>query len=447
MSDRRRALPAVNALVAEAEAAGLLGRASRSDVLAAVRAVLAAARAAGGSAPHEGWVPAIEHRLAELDRLSLRRVVNATGVILHTNLGRAPLARAAREAAQRAFGYSALELDFETGERGSRQDHCRELLRGVTGAEDALVTNNAASALLLVLSALAHGGETIVSRGELIEIGGSFRIPEILSQSGSVLVEVGTTNRTRARDYAMALSPRTRLLLKVHQSNFRQTGFVSEASLEELVALGSRRGLPVVHDVGSGLLLSLDEFGLSGEPLVRDSVAGGATVVFSGDKLAGGPQAGIVAGPASVISSAARHPLARAVRADKMTLAALEATLALYRDPALALREVPVLAMLTAAPQTLRRRARRLARRIPGAEVRGGASAVGGGAFPDATLPTWLVALTTPRCDAVLAALRRHEPPVIARVAEGCVVFDVRTLADEEFAMVEAGVRHAMERP
>lgn len=444
MSDPRRGLPAVHALVAEAEAAGLAAAHGGGELAAAAREVLAAARAQGGAPPGDGWLRALERELVARGRPALRRVVNATGVVLHTNLGRAPLAAAARAAVTEALGYSALEMELASGARGSRQQHVRTLLRELTGAEDALVVNNAAAALFLVLHALAHGHETIVSRGELVEIGGAFRIPEILAQSGSTLIEVGTTNRTRLRDYELALAPRTRLLLKVHRSNFELRGFVSEASLTDLVALGRARGIPVVHDVGSGLLVPLERFGLTGEPLLRDSVASRAVVICSGDKLLGGPQAGIVLGPQALVERAAANPLARALRPDKATLAALAATLRLYRDPARVLAAVPVLAMLTADPASLRRRARRLARRLPGARTAPGASAVGGGAFPGCELPTTVVTLAVPSCDAALARLRAHDPPVIARAAEGQIVLDVRTLADDELATVADAMRRVL---
>jgi L-seryl-tRNA(Ser) seleniumtransferase len=338
-------------------------------------------------------------------------------------------------------GYSTLEYDVDAGTRGSRQGHTHALLCELTGAEDALVATNAAAALFLLVNTLADAGESIVSRGELVEIGGSFRIPEILRRSGTVLIEVGTTNRTRIRDYVLAISPRTRLILKVHRSNFEMQGFVAEATLAELVELARERGITVVHDVGSGLLLSLDEYGLSGEPLVRDSVQAGAVVVFSGDKLLGGPQAGIVVGPAAVVERAAKNPLARALRPDKLTVAALEATLRLYRDPTVAISTVPVLSMLTVSPDVLRERAAHLAALLPGSTMRPGASAVGGGSFPQARLPTTLVCITPDDCDALVAGLRRHAPPVIARVEGGQVVFDPRTMANDELEIVAVAVR------
>ncbi len=446
MTDRRARLPAVHRLLAEAEKAGLADSVPRPVLIAAIRATLAAARSANRGAPADGWLAEVSRRLAEQERPSLRRVVNATGVVLHTNLGRAPLAPAARAALERVAGYSTLEYDVEAGERGSRQSHTRALLRQVTRAEDGVVVTNAAAALLLAINTLADQGETIVSRGELVEIGDGFRLPEIIRKSGSVLIEVGTTNRTRASDYQHAISPRTRAVLKVHRSNFRLQGFTSEVPIAELVEEGRTREIPVVHDVGSGLLVNLDPYGLSGEPLVQDSVKAGAVVLFSGDKLLGGPQAGIIVGPAELITRVLRNPLYRALRPDKSTIAALEATLALYRDPATALSEVPTLAMLVADAGTLKRRAGRLRQRLGAGELIAGSSSVGGGAFPEATLPTTLIALDVSSCDEFLAGLRRHDPPVIARAHEGKVVLDVRTIPDEEFDDVAAAVRAARVR-
>jgi L-seryl-tRNA(Ser) seleniumtransferase len=443
VTDPRRRLPAVHALLAEAGRAGLGAGVPRPALAGAVRAALEEARAGGGTPPADGWVAAVGRHLAERERRSLTRVVNATGVVLHTNLGRAPLAEAAVRAMRDATGYSTLEFGVAEGERGSRQDHTRRLLTELTGAEDALVVNNAASAVLLALTALGAGGETIVSRGELVEIGGGFRIPEILAKSGSTLVEVGTTNRTGLADYERAVGERTRCVLKVHRSNFTLSGFVAEVGVAELVAHFAPRSLPVVHDVGSGLLVDLSPWGLDGEPRIRDSVAAGALVVFSGDKLLGGPQAGIVAGPRALVERLGSDPLARALRPDKVTFAALEATLALYRDPDVARREIPVLRMLTCDPAELKRRARRLARRIPGAATVAGESAVGGGAFPHARLPTTLVAIRTPSPDTFLAALRHDEPAVIGRAGDGCALLDVRTLADDEFAIVAAAAARA----
>jgi L-seryl-tRNA(Ser) seleniumtransferase len=309
----------------------------------------------------------------------MRRVLNATGVIVHTNLGRAPLATAAREAvAEAAEGYSNLEYDLEAGERGSRQAHVEGLLAELTGAEAALAVNNCAAAVLLAAAALAAGRELVVSRGQLVEIGGSFRVPDVVAQSGARLVEVGTTNRTRLADYERAIGPQTGAVLRAHPSNFRSVGFVEEVEVEELCELGA----PVIDDVGSGALAErLPE--LDGEPPVRRSVAAGAAVVcFSGDKLLGGPQAGLLVGKADAIERCRSHPLARAVRIDKLSLAGLEATLRIYRDPAAALTEIPVLRMLVAGADELARRARAMAELIPGAQVIEAQAKVGGGALP-----------------------------------------------------------------
>jgi L-seryl-tRNA(Ser) seleniumtransferase len=440
MKDPRQELPAVNTLLDEAEHCGLLNELPRQAVVDAVRSVLEEARREGGAPPASGWIEAITRKAEIWNRTTLAGVVNATGVVLHTNLGRAPLAQAAFEAAEQALGYSTLELDLDTGERGSRQVHLQALLREVTGAADGLVVTNAAAALFLLLNTLAVDGDTIVSRGELVEIGGSFRIPDILAKSGSTLVEVGTTNRTRLRDYTLAVGPRTRALLKVHRSNFEVIGFTEETSLAELIDLGEPRGVPVIHDIGSGLLVDLSEHGLTGEPLVRASVENGATTVFSGDKLVGGPQAGIIVGPTDVIERTKSNPLARALRPDKFTIAALEATLALYRYPDLALTEIPALSMLVCSPESLRKRAENLATLLTGATTYSGKSAVGGGAFPGALLSTTLVSLAADSPKTMLAALRRHDPPVIARVSDGCVLFDVRTVRDEEFPTINAAV-------
>ncbi|MCZ6917833.1 MAG: L-seryl-tRNA(Sec) selenium transferase [Gemmatimonadetes bacterium] len=428
MTDARPALPAVHKLLAEVEERGLTHDAPREVIVQAIRETIDIARSSDGATPDGGWAQAASRRIREKQKPSLVPVVNATGVILHTNLGRAPLPDVAREAIARTAGYATLEYDLATGERGSRQAHLRTLLREVTGAEDALVVTNAAAAMVLILNAVAAGGETIVSRGELVEIGGAFRIPDILEKSGSALIEVGTTNRTRLRDYVAALSPRTRCALKVHRSNFRLSGFVTEVEIPELVEAMEPRRVHVIHDIGSGLLLDLSSHGLTGEPLVQPSIEAGATVVFSGDKLLGGPQAGIIAGPAAVIAQAATNPFTRAMRPGKTVVAALEATLALYRDRPTAMAKIPTLAMATADPDTLRAQAAELAARIPGATTQPGTSSVGGGSFPDAVLPTTLVAVPAEHPETLLSALRAQEPAVVARAGEGRVLFDPRTL-------------------
>ena len=443
MTDARTGLPAVHKLLADAEREGLTEQAPRELVVDAIRKTLDAARNRDGKPPKEGWVPAVKRTLEARQRPSLVPVVNATGVILHTNLGRAPLAEVACQAIVSTAGYNTLEYDVNTGERGSRQTHVRDLLTEITGAEDALVVTNAAAAMVLVLNAVAAGGETIVSRGELVEIGGSFRIPTILEKSGTILIEVGTTNRTKLRDYVAAISPRTKCALKVHRSNFRLSGFVTDVETGELVETMTPRSIHVIHDVGSGLLLDLTEYGLTDEPLVRDVVSTGATAVFSGDKLLGGPQAGIIVGPRDVIQEAAINPFTRAMRPGKTVIAALEATLRLYQDRVSALTQIPTLAMLTARQDTLARQAAAIAQRIDGATTEPGSSSVGGGSFPDADLPTTLVAFPTEHPDAFLAALRQHDPPVIARADKGRVLFDPRTVRDGEDEHVVSAVAEA----
>ena len=361
---------------------------------------------------------------------SLRRVLNATGVIVHTNLGRAPLAEEAlARVVETARGYSNLELDLRDGVRGSRQDHVAGILRRLTGAEAALVVNNNAAAVLLALAALAEGREVVVSRGELIEIGDGFRIPDVLARSGARLVEVGTTNRTRAADYERAVGPETALLLRVHQSNFRVVGFAELPRLAELAAVAARHGLPLVDDLGSGVL---DE--LAGEPSARECLAGGADLVcFSGDKLLGGPQAGIVAGRADLVEKLRRHPLQRALRADKLTLAALEGTLQLYLD---APERIPVLRMLRQDAAAIRARAERLAS-LTGGTVEETVGRAGGGALPLAELPSFACAVD----EALAAPLRAGEPPVVGIVRDGKLLLDCLTLADEEVDEVAAAVR------
>jgi L-seryl-tRNA(Ser) seleniumtransferase len=381
-------------------------------------------------------------RARERLRPHLRRVLNATGVVVHTNLGRAPLAEQARCAVARvAAGYSNLELDLATGERGSRHDHVEGLLRELTGAQAAIAVNNCAAAVLLAVAALAGGRETVVSRGQLIEIGGGFRIPEILAAAGTRLVEVGTTNRTRRADYEAALAaPQARVgaILRAHPSNFRTLGFVEEVEIEELCDVGP----PVIDDVGSGVLAD-DWPLLAGEPPVRRSVrAGAAVVAFSGDKLLGGPQAGLLVGTRDAVDACRRHPLARAVRIDKLSLAALEATLALYRDPNAARRELPVLAMLEADPQTLARRAGELARATGGSVIESTAR-VGGGALPLLELHGPAVALDPgpTGVDALAAALRAGDPALVGRIHDGRLLLDPRTLTDDEAREAAGAVR------
>jgi L-seryl-tRNA(Ser) seleniumtransferase len=368
---------------------------------------------------------------------SLRRVLNATGVIVHTNLGRAPLPAAALERAlEVGRSYSNLEYDLDEGARGSRQDHVAGILRRLTGAEGALVVNNNAAAVLLALAALAEGREVLVSRGELIEIGDGFRIPDVLARSGARLREVGTTNRTRAADYERAIGPETAVLLRVHQSNFRVVGFTEQPSVAELAAVAQRHGLPLVDDLGSGALFPSNTVLLSDEPAARDALAEGADLVcFSGDKLLGGPQAGIVVGRAELVEKLRRHPLQRALRADKLTLAALEGTLALYLDPERAAREVPVLRMLHEPAEAVRARAERLAKAV-GGEVEETVARVGGGALPLAELPSFACAVE----EELAAPLREADPPVVGVIRDGRLLLDCRTLTDEEADELAAAV-------
>ncbi len=353
-------------------------------------------------------------------------------MIAHTNLGRAPLAAAAIErVVEAARGWSNLEYDLAAGTRGSRQDHVAPLLRELTGAEAALVVNNNAAAVLLALAALAEGREVLVSRGELVEIGDGFRIPDVLSRSGAVLREVGTTNRTRAADYDNAVGPETALLLRVHQSNFRVVSFTEQPRLAELAAVASRHGLPLVDDLGSGSLVEVE-----GEPTVTASLAGGADLVcFSGDKLLGGPQAGIVVGRADLVERLRRHPLQRALRADKLSLAALEGTLRLHLDPERARREIPALALLHEPATAVRERAERLAALV-GGEVEETTARFGGGALPLAELPSFACAVE----EELAAPLRSADPPVIALVRDGRTLLDCRTLRDEDLTEVAAAV-------
>lgn len=437
-------------MLAQPGIAALLAAHPRPLVVNAIRTVLDGARAAGGTEPSGGWSAAVEQQLARVSAPSFQPVINATGVVLHTNLGRAPLPPAAIEAMTRiASGYSTLEYDVGAGARGSRHLHCRDLLVEVTGAADALVVNNAAGALLLALSALGREGEAIVSRGELVEIGGAFRVPDIMARSGAKLVEVGTTNRTHLGDYAKAVSHKTRVLLKVHRSNFKVSGFTADVSPHEVSQLAHASGAAAVFDLGSGLLLDLAPWGLSGEPAVKDAVASGVDlVVFSGDKLLGGPQAGILVGSRAVIDACRKDPIARAVRADKLTLAALEATLRLYREPDVARREIPVLRMLTKSLDDLHREGESLASQV-GAEasVIQGESEVGGGSFPGTTLKTWLVRIKVSHlsADGLSDRLRGGTPPIIARILDGHVVLDPRTLTPDQIALTARALRSALD--
>jgi L-seryl-tRNA(Ser) seleniumtransferase len=404
------------------------------------------ARARSGEAPADAPTVAdrVARRAGDLERRRLRRVVNATGVVLHTNLGRAPLAPDAIAAAAEAAGAVALELDLATGRRGERAPVAATLAAALTDAEAALVVNNNAGAVLLALAALARGREVIVSRGELIEIGGEFRLPEIMEASGAILREVGTTNRTHLRDYRRAIGERTGCVLVVHPSNYRVVGYTATPLLEEVAAVAHEAGVPLLHDIGSGLLAP--DPALPGEPDARSSLGAGADLVsFSGDKLLGGPQAGILVGRRRLVEACRRHPVARAVRADKLTLAAMEATLHAHaRGEA---TRLPVRAMLAADPDLLRARAERLVAALPpgAAAVSPGESVVGGGSLPGRVLPTVVVSLVHPRPQALAAALREADPPVVARVERGRVVLDLRTVSPAEDDALAAACRAALE--
>jgi L-seryl-tRNA(Ser) seleniumtransferase len=457
---RLRALPSVDEVLRRLDGGAAT---PRSRVVAAVQGVLEDSRRAilaAGTAEEVERVPVddpalrarVEARLLEAGRWSLDHVINATGVVLHTNLGRAPLGDAALERLH-VIGraYANLELDVRTKTRGSRYDHVDGWLCRLAGAEASLVVNNNAAAVLLALESLARGREVVVSRGELIEIGGAFRIPDIMARSGARLVEVGTTNRTRVGDYAAAIGPDTALLLKVHPSNFRVVGFTESVTTRELAELGRARGVAVMEDLGSGSFLDLRPYGLAHEPTVPEIVAAGADLVtFSGDKLLGGPQAGIVVGRRDLVERLGRNPLNRALRIDKLTLAALEATLSAYETPETALRDLPALRMLIAPAAVVRRRAQRAlrglgapARATLGARVVASRGEVGGGALPLAELDTAALALGSPARPAAALdqRLRDGRPPVIGRIADDRLLLDCRTVADDEVPLLVRAVR------
>ncbi len=445
-----RDLPSVDRLMQLEAVAGLVADFGRSLTVEAVRESLEAARAdvrLGQAAPQpDELVSQTRARLETWLAPTLRPLINATGVIIHTNLGRAPLSLAARRAVQEvAAGYSNLEFDLPHGRRGSRDEHCEQLLVRLTGAEAALVVNNNAAAVLLALTGLARRKEVLVSRTQLIEIGGGFRIPDILKQSGAKLVEVGTTNRTHLRDYRSAISERTALILLAHHSNFKIIGFAAEPELAELVELAREHKLPVLHDLGSGSLLDTRAYGLGAEPRVQDSVrAGAALTAFSGDKLLGGPQAGILVGERPRIDRLRRHPMARAVRADKLCLAALSATLLHYvRDEAEA--HIPVWTMIAARPAELKRRAERWQARLGRGELIEGRSTVGGGSLPEETLPTWLLSLDVPHASELARRLRELDRPIIGRIQDARLVLDPRTVLEAEEAALLEGLAAALQ--
>jgi len=457
-----RALPSVESLLATPSLQAALARAPRRLVVAETRAAVQGHRDALRrrliQTPPTADAIAAEaaSRVEEALRMSLRPVINATGVVLHTNLGRAPLAAEAVEALlSTARGYSNVEATLATGGRGSRMAHLEPLLRELLGAPAALVVNNNAAAMLLALNTLALGKEAVVSRGQLVEIGGSFRIPEILERAGAQLREVGTTNKTRLRDYERAIGPKTGVILNVHRSNFAIVGFSEDATREELVRLARRKRIPLLEDVGSGALVDLEPFGLPAEPRMKEALQAGVPLVCaSGDKLLGGPQAGILAGSKALIAACKSNPMARALRVDKLTLAALEATLRLYRDPERLQASIPVLRMLGEPATTVRARAQRVVRGIgaeravkTGAEVIACTAEVGGGAMPLARIPSFAVALRAPRgrLEELARALRLATDPVLGRIENNRLLLDMRTVTSRETPLLIATLSRVLD--
>ena len=440
-------LPSVDELLKGAGVVSLLSGHPRAVVVQAIREVLSearekiiAARTADTSA--EALSAAISRRIQKLSAFSLLPVINATGIVLHTNLGRAVLSeKALNNVIAVSKGYSTLEYDLEAGKRGKRHTHTKRVLKQLTGAEDALIVNNNAAAVFLSLNTIARDREVIVSRGELVEIGGSFRIPDVMAASGATLREVGTTNKTHPYDYSRAINEKTGLLLKVHQSNYKLIGFTQDVSIEELAELGNKHGIPVMYDMGSGCLIDLKPYGIHTEPSVQEIMRSGADLVtFSGDKLLGGPQGGIIVGKKELIEKIQKNPLARAVRVDKMTIAAFEATLMEYMDPEYALQNIPVLRMLFQAPKTIKIRAQKimlqLRKQVTDAEIRliQDSSKAGGGSLPDAEFETYAVALKPEHISVndLEARLRDSSPPVIARIKDNALILDARTIQGED---------------
>ena len=462
-----RKIPKVDELLATQEVKKLLKTYPNEVVREGIRnglerlrqAILSASKP--GDMPEETFtlprlLPLFKEEIAKQVSPHLRRAINATGVVIHTNLGRSPLSeRALRAVEEVSKGYSNLEYDLVKGTRGSRYSHVEEILLRLSGAEGGIVVNNNAGAVLLTLNTLAQGKEVIVSRGELVEIGGAFRIPDVMARSGAILREVGTTNRTHLRDYEDAVGENTALLLKVHTSNYRVVGFAAEVGLEELVQLGRKYNRPVMNDLGSGCLIDLSAYGLEKEPTVQEAVQTGADVVtFSGDKLLGGPQAGIILGKKELIDGIKGNPLNRALRIDKLTLAALESTLIAYLSEGGAIQEIPTLRMLTIPLAELRKQAKRLERLLK--QETGGASIdliretsrVGGGALPLQDLPTWAVAVTPHRgsADALEATLRNQNPPIIARISDDQLILDPRTIQADELKTASQGIKQALQK-
>ncbi len=452
-----RQLPKIDEIILLLEQQGIFERAPREIVVNAIRstvdgmreAILRNRKGGRGSVPPrlEQVAEVVTRKVEDLHRPSLRRVINATGIVLHTNLGRAPLSEEALDRVMEVSrGYSNLEYDLQKGNRGLRYDHVAKILCDLTGAEDALVVNNNAAAVLLVLNSLAAGKEAVVSRGELIEIGGEFRIPDVMEKSGAILREVGTTNRTHLSDYEKAIGDNTGLLLKVHTSNFLIMGFTEEVQLSDLVSLGRKRSIPVMSDLGSGCFIDTGKFGLEKEPTVQETLRTGVDVItFSGDKLLGGPQAGIILGRREILGQVKKNPLNRALRIDKMTLAALEATMRLYLRPEEALAKIRGLRGLTEPVEEVERRAKKLLRILKKVKIDGltlslkkGSSMAGGGSLPTQEIPTVLLSLRSSKlsANALEERLRRFDTPIIARIAEEEVLFDLRTIAPDEFDIV-----------
>jgi L-seryl-tRNA(Ser) seleniumtransferase len=461
-SNPLRDLPAVNDLLAEPLLSDAAARVGRTVVVRQIRACLEAVRdETRGRAKEPASMPTagqlaerIASAIAAAERPSLRPVINATGILLHTGLGRAPLAEEAIEAIVAvARDYASVEIDLASGARSQRIDAVESLLCELTGAEAAVVANNNAGATLLALAAIAAGREVIVSRGQLIEIGGSFRLPDVMQASGATLREVGTTNKTRIGDYRAAIGPQTAALMRAHPSNYAIVGFTESASLDELVALGRQHQLPVIDDIGSGAMFDFAEFGFTGEPVAAKSIAAGADLVlFSGDKLLGGPQCGIAVGSKAAIGKLAKHPLMRALRVDKLTLAALAATLQLYRDPALARAKIPLLAALAMPLAELKNRAERVAAALASAlgageiEVIASDGYLGGGAIPTQRLRTWCVALQprAVRLDELARRLREGEPAILSRVQNNQLIVDLRTVPPRLDAVIATAIENAL---
>lgn len=457
-------IPSVDRLLNSPAVGELLLRYPRRVVLKAVHQVLEGIRHAiksgqGYEEPLslEAVCRQVSERAASLDRPSLKPVINATGVVVHTNLGRSILAeRVLKKFKALAGGYSNLEYDLQKGERGSRYVHVEELLKEITGAEAGTVVNNNAAAVLVALDTLAKGREVVVSRGQLVEIGGSFRIPEVMKRSGAKMVEVGTTNKTHLRDYEEVIGPDTALLLKVHKSNYHLIGFTEDVDTVQLVALAHRRGIPVMEDLGSGCFVDFSKYGLIKEPTVQDVLGQGVDLVtFSGDKLLGGPQAGILLGKKALVEAVRKNQLSRALRIDKLTLLALEETLRIYRDEPTAVKEIPTLQMILAPYEQLKSKARRLRRSIGNIDshrfslqITEGASKVGGGALPLLVIPTCLISLIPGRLSAnrMEKKLRDYDPPIIARVEKDQVLLDVRTIQVSELKTVAQAIQ-AMSNP